>query len=430
MKDSIYNNYVQFEKGLMIYNALTQKIVYLEDFNESLLSSCNTFTNDDSTWLKRNGFIVDDKFDELQEYFLVKQKKKYDSNLIVTLIPTNDCNFFCKYCYEKKNSDHFNEDIINGFIDSINNNIDEYESINIKWFGGEPLLRKQDIYDISTELIKIAIANKKPYISSICTNGYLLDLDTFKKLLNKRVVLYQVSLAGLKEIHDTYIVKKDGSGTFDRIVDNLLAIKNNIKVSNFTIIIRTNVTKSLLKEFDKYLAFLNKHFGDDKRFVFVFRAVQNCELGDSTIDNNEIVTEDEVYEHLLTAKTKLNYSAYFDLLKNDICDAARKNSYSLTTNGSIIKCKDIDSPSINTVGKIHSVGKIEWYNNTLNKWIQAERTEKCLECSFKPSCSICPADCFISGTNNTCIITNNQISKVLKLFYNDLDKYKNFIKII
>ena len=430
MKDSIYNNYVQFNKDLMIYNALTQKIVCLEDFNESNLSSCNTFTNDDRTWLARNGFIVDDKFDELQEYCVVKHKKKYDSNLIVTLIPTNDCNFFCKYCYEKKNRDHYNENIINGFISSINSNIDEYESINIKWFGGEPLLRKQDIYDISTALIKIAITNKKPYVSSICTNGYLLDLDTFKKLLNKRVVLYQVSLAGLKEIHDTYIVKEDGSGTFDRIVDNLLAIKNNIKASNFTIIIRTNVTKSLLKEFDKYLDFLNKHFGDDKRFLFVFRAVQNCELGDSTIDNYEIVTEDEVYEHLLTAKTKLNYSAYLDFLKNDICDAARKHSYCLTTNGTIIKCNDFDFSSINTVGKLHYDGKIEWYDDILEKWVQKERTEKCIDCSFKPSCSVCPAECFSGGTNSTCIMTNNQIKKVLMLFYNDLEKYKQFIKII
>ena len=54
--------------------------------------------------------------------------------------------------------------------------------MRVEWFGGEPLLCMDVIENLSKHFIDICRKAHKGYTAAITTNGYLLDLETFRKL--------------------------------------------------------------------------------------------------------------------------------------------------------------------------------------------------------------------------------------------------------
>ena len=69
---------------------------------------------------------------------------------------------FFNRCYKK----------IKRFIErETKNNI---KKVYINWFGGEPLLEKETLLDLSDFILKIGKINKFTYLGRITTNGYLL----------------------------------------------------------------------------------------------------------------------------------------------------------------------------------------------------------------------------------------------------------------
>src|SRR5690606_23118219 len=99
------------------------------------------------------------KIDELSSIKLNRAKSKYhDNSLSLTIAPTLDCNMCCPYCYEDKNKTVMSEEIQNKLIDFVERHLKDYpniESFTVTWYGGEPLLQKEIVYNLSRELIKL-----------------------------------------------------------------------------------------------------------------------------------------------------------------------------------------------------------------------------------------------------------------------------------
>jgi len=55
--------------------------------------------------------------------------------------------------------------------------------LSIMWYGGEPLLHKNVIYDLSEKFTSFCIKNSIAYSAAIVTNGFLLDSETAKKII-------------------------------------------------------------------------------------------------------------------------------------------------------------------------------------------------------------------------------------------------------
>lgn len=104
------------------------------------------------------------------------------------------------------------------------------------------------------------------------TNGYNLTLDVFEKMLECRVRKYQITLDGIECTHDKQRVQVDGKGSFKRILENLLNIKENINSKTFHIMIRSNITKNILDNIDEFINFLKDNFEDDYRFSSFWQA--------------------------------------------------------------------------------------------------------------------------------------------------------------
>ena len=121
------------------------------------------------------------------------------------------------------------------------------------------------------------------------TNGYLLTVDIFEQLVSNRIVEYQICLDGPEECHNRTRPHKTNIDSYQRIYTNLVNIKNKSKYKSFKLAIRCNITPSIEKYLDKYLATLSECFSHDPRFFVLFQCVRNwggdCILPEHIVDN-------------------------------------------------------------------------------------------------------------------------------------------------
>ena len=54
----------------------------------------------------------------------------------LTLMPTEQCNFRCTYCYEDFSIGKMKEDVIRGIKNLLKQRIPTLKYLNISWFGG------------------------------------------------------------------------------------------------------------------------------------------------------------------------------------------------------------------------------------------------------------------------------------------------------
>lgn len=149
--------------------------------------------------------------------------KPYSASLIMT----ENCNLNCSYCFEKDKSDKMmNKDIAKKSIDFlISNAISENKkNIDLMFFGGEPLLNI-DVIDFIYEYAIVETKKNNIGISgNIITNGTIFNdkvKKTLTKFLNNTDFSIQISIDGIKDVHDKNRVDFSGKGSFDKIKKNL-----------------------------------------------------------------------------------------------------------------------------------------------------------------------------------------------------------------
>lgn len=88
------------------------------------------------------------------------------------------------------------------------------------WFGGEPLLQKQIIYELSLDVYEYCHRNNIQFVGQVTTNGALLDIPTINMLQQVHIDNYQITLDGDKNLHDE--IKHDNSpSSFELITGNI-----------------------------------------------------------------------------------------------------------------------------------------------------------------------------------------------------------------
>ena len=88
--------------------------------------------------------------------------------------------------------------------------------------------------------------NKIDYSADIVTNGFFLTKEVFEKLLSWEVRQYMVTIDGVQAVHDSRRHMAGGQGTFERIVENLKAIRD--VDGQFDMTIRVNFDEDNLRE--------------------------------------------------------------------------------------------------------------------------------------------------------------------------------------
>ena len=417
VKTSVFNFVKHFpeDNALMLYNTCSGASLILNNITSPIIINYLSTpgrivnTNLPASMLRiltDYGFLIDENCDEID--ILKKQYCEYiydKSKLELTIIPTENCNFNCPYCFSYSKSPSIMQPStfikINKFISSkLETNSNNMNQLIINWFGGEPTLRAVDIINFMNNIIRIIDKNIHLY-STITTNGYLLNYDLFDRLLEAGISDFQITIDGLGETHNKFRHLKNGNPTFNTIYNNLLEIRNNHTGKNFKINIRCNFMKSNIDSLHKFLSRYMSDFANHDQFSIYFRPVYyyNTKSNNITALADDIFTLDEgisiqnQFAIKVSQLTGRNVERrIFDPLPAPThawCNADRLEHYIIGPNAEIYMC-DILTGSENIVGYLDEDGYpivnmkyLSWKYNIFYD----DRTKKCIEhCRLLPIC--------------------------------------------
>jgi len=434
---SMYNYFLKHGDNLIAYNSLYKKI--FKTTNSNLIKAISDLSTGKTSFIElddeiqnilvNSELVVPNDRNEpgiAEMYYL---RDIMSSRLDLTIMPTEDCNFRCKYCYESFKKGKMTDSTISGLKKFLIKNIRKYTGISVSWFGGEPLEAIDNIKNISKFVIDICKKRGIPYDSGIVTNGYNLNLTMLDELIKLRVRQIQVTLDGTKYNHDRYKVLKNGSPTYDIVLENLRSIRDNCD-KRLSIVVRTNVSMDILDDLEQITSFYSNEFGKDKRFSFFFRPVGDWG-GESVKKVSNAVLDKKMYslmyERLSNCSTPLNYKMYYnELTKNvDICYAAKDNAYIIGSDGDLYKCSCKFEDCENKIGHLSDDGNMILDSNLSSKWLMAgleTSMTKCNKCILYPVChrASCIADYVAKRTEiPTCPHMKYSLNSYLKLLADD-----------
>lgn len=367
------------------------------------------------------GFFVLSNLDErkLVSEVLDKERK---SVFRMIILPHENCNFRCVYCYERFERGQMEPPVVAGLKVLAERKAREYEGISVSWFGGEPLLALDVISELATSFLRSCQQNGIPYLSSITTNGYLLSADVVDALLRCEVRHFQVTLDGPETIHDAMRKLANGKGTYRRILDNLARMRN--RDDDFKVRVRVNFNNASIQLMEQWLAReIAPLFADDHRFVIRFHAVGKWGgVNDSTLDTCDDGITARIRSELLGKSLNFGFSAGVakELLKphGSVCYAAKESSLVVGSDGAIYKCTVAFDDPRNHIGRLKGDGELVIDPTLWNLWVKVddEVLARCTSCPFYPTCQSrkCPLTA-MDYPKPVCPMTRTEYESLVKL---------------
>lgn len=428
-KLSKYNVIADELDNKLIFNSLHNTFSVLK--NEKYEKCLEAYINNAEEWtdLIKLGILVDENLDE-ENLANIKYMNTITSHdeLRLIIMPTMQCIFCCKYCYENFEKGTMTLETENSIIKFVKKNINGYKSIRISWFGGEPSLCLETIKRINNACHEYARFYRVIFKSEMTTNGYLISLENFRSLIKCNVNMFQITIDGNEENHNFSRPLRGGKSTYNKIMSNLMNIKREVKSQMFTIMLRINFTQKMLNSFDEIVNEMKSKFDDDNRFVFLFREVED--LGGEQvkeISNNLIKNRNALTEKLLSYKNDIKlYGQFTQFNTLPLCYAAYNSSYIINPKGEVQKCTTALNDEFNNVGYINSDG-IMVNNDKLSQWqgiiFESIKNNECRECSMYANCfgSVCSLNAiqYGSGRKDTCSNINLNLRAMYK-YYNSI----------
>jgi len=440
----VYSKYLYIindDKGVIMYSTKTGNIVYLEKIEFEDVKSYldgEIQANDTINYMIEYGFLVSDETDEVksvidEHVYSIENSKIFH----LTVYLTEECNFNCEYCFVKKSGRIMEEQKFGQLYRLLEKKINQYSGIDISWFGGEPLIRIENLIEYNKKIYHFCEKNGKKYNSSIVTNGYYLTLHNFLKLYDNNIRNIQVTFDGAENKHDSMRLDRKEGASFDIIIRNLRKIQK-MAFHEYYITIRCNYeigkemtdSKEFLKLYDKF-------FSRDKRFSLVLKPIVNYD----EIDEQKLLS---IYKGKTDALCDIigEYTQYADLLMELIrprkywCNSYSCNSYVVNAMGEIYMCDAVINRQEYKLGFITEDGDIkiqkEYKLYSKVKEHLLKELKGCLNCKRLPVCyGSCNKIYHLLG-KRACSINDSDIEKLLRMYvriYNErIEVNENNIK--
>ena len=140
--------------------------------------------------------------------------------------------------FQEHRISNLENDVENALISFIDELLPKTRMLIVTWFGGEPMLRIEQIMKL-TNIFKMLCRNHGVfYTANIITNGTLLTDENIRILESISLRLLKISLDGVAQIHDMRRPLNAGGSSFDLIVQNLKNLS-----SAFSVRLRVNFDK-------------------------------------------------------------------------------------------------------------------------------------------------------------------------------------------
>ena len=386
-----YLMFFDINDGKAIYNEMTRSFVWLPYPQFDSLFRDETSIYADFMW--KNYFIVNEDFDERKVVDEIRNslRSKYDDPNFVksgtikqyTIITTTGCNARCFYCYEKGLEQK-------PMTSQTARKVGEYivstarkngEQIELRWFGGEPLVNENAI-DIICKIVQDAGYS---YRSSITTNGFLFKQEKLEKYRELwHLVDGQITLDGTEEVYNKAKNYKNVKGKSPYQI-----VMNNIKMMlefGMKICIRMNIDSYNYENIKDLIRELHEKFGNiDLLNLYCYPIFEDPEKPRT---NKEL---DELYGHLDELDNLLKDYGYFigqpidGHMRIYHCMVDAGDSVLFDTEGNIGLCEHyLDS---HFWGNINNKEEKNLEEIKLFKEYDDDNLEICNDCPMYPSCT-------------------------------------------
>lgn len=294
--------------------------------------------------------------------------------LELVLMPTEQCNFRCVYCYEDFSIGKMSPRVQTALKRFLEVRIKDLKHLSLQWFGGEPLAAKSVIYELSAFAQKLCLDHGVGFGGALTTNGYLLDARVVRELFGFGQRGYQISLDGMEDVHNSTRKLVSGAGTFERIWANLKAIReSSLEVS---VLIRVHLTPDNTQSIKALAKVLRTEFLHDSRFSVLLKPIEN--LGGPN-SSNIVTLNKAVRAELLSEIRSELYCDKPQATKprttvEEACYASRPNSFVIRADGRVQKCTVALSEAHNTVGHLADDGSIRLDRELMGHWMRGYGT--------------------------------------------------------
>ncbi|HZI47376.1 MAG TPA: radical SAM protein, partial [Pyrinomonadaceae bacterium] len=143
----------------------------------------------------------------------------------ISLNVAQGCNLSCVYCYADSgkfggSARMMKLEVARETADLLINESEEGAQLLLGFMGGEPILNRTVLHEVTRYAAQKSKAAGRSISFSITTNGTLISRSDVE-LFASYPFTVQISLDGGKTLNDSLRPAKDGSGSFDRVVETL-----------------------------------------------------------------------------------------------------------------------------------------------------------------------------------------------------------------
>lgn len=347
--------------------------------------------------LAAGGFLILEDVDEDSINHRQYLDKYTNDFLELTILPTEQCNFRCVYCYESFTRGTMTPELVEGIKRYVSSQ--RLRRFHLSWFGGEPLLAKDVVIELTQHFSHYCSINNIQFIAGMTTNGSLLYPEVAEELLPYGLRQFQITLDGLEKEHEQKRVAVDGQPSFSRIIENL----RHLKTTNYPFVVhlRHSFDPSSLERLNEFIAMLRGEFGGDPRFVTLFQPIGKW--GNQDDIDRQVCDHRTAARFILEGRRLAIEAGFRDALLVEsfrpngcTCYAANPRSLVIGSDGKVYECTvELDYHDRNIVGQLHPSGDLEFDWRKMALWVETNGREvgkKCQTCFFSPSChgAVCP----------------------------------------
>ena len=390
-KLSRYNVIFERDNNKYLWNTLTNALINLDNDGLAYIKNYDNSADNDIYFeiLKQNGCVVDERLDELGKVLYESKAAMLDESPIgihYTIAPGLGCNYNCPYCFEKGRYSHIGmnrevqDQVVDYIIGAANRN-HKLKHIDIRWFGGEPLLYMDAIIHISESLMKYCESKCIIYTAGIVTNGRYLSPEYAKELKRLSVNYVQLSIDGLR---DSYALSKGTSpDDFDATVDNLVKCADILPIT-----VRINVSDSI-EEAKKLTDYLLKGKGLDGKIKIYIAHIRDYS------ENNQIKKQEAHGRFLENERDYLQLFGEGAVYKpeslavikpkrrNTPCLTICRSNFCIGPEGELYRCEHFFGRKEHVVGTVQSSC---FYSRDDIKYLCHTYPSKCMNCQMFPVC--------------------------------------------
>ncbi|HJV35297.1 geopeptide radical SAM maturase [Geomonas sp.] len=366
----------------LLYSTLRSSTAFVSGTTLSAVLSGSKLGPEAET-LQQLGMLVDHPSVEREQMRTLldrvnARKSKFRAVAVLNL----DCNLACEYCYEGefRGSQYMSEATASLLVDRMmRDHISAGVDVNLTFYGGEPLLAEDLIRFISLPLLEGAEANGVNYSFDLITNGTLLNREMALRLIPLGLKGAKFTLDGPREIHDRQRPFTSGAGSFDSIIDNVVAIQDIVPI-----LLGGNCRQENYREFPRLLDHLLEAGVDPQKLAGVIFTPVTPKAGCAEHGSDcASSSEPWLMEAIPYLRQEIKARGFRpQKLKASACIVELEDNVVVNYDGTLYKCPAFMAYPGMSIGTL-SEGMADYrQSHAIGNW----KAEECLDCPYLPIC--------------------------------------------